>query len=241
MNELPKIYEQDGKKAVSAKELHSFIEMETRFDIWIKRMLDYGFIENVDYQCLYKNVQMPNGGHKEALDDYVLSLNCAKEIAMIQKNERGKEVRQYFIACEEKAKQKPLNQFEIMQQSLNILIEHDKRLNSVESKVNSIIERQIEAEKELKMLPLSTETVPEMTLRKKCIMLVNRYSEATGTYHQIAWDIVYQKLYYHYNISIKNCQKQKNESWLDVADKKGHIDKIYAIISNLLKERGIAA
>ncbi len=101
--ELIKITEHEGKKAVSAKELHLFVDMLTRFDIWIMRMLEYGFIEHVDYQCLYKNVQMPNGGAKQAIEDYALSLECAKEISMLQRNEKGKQARTYFIEMEKKA------------------------------------------------------------------------------------------------------------------------------------------
>jgi phage anti-repressor protein len=97
MEELIKITEQDGKRAVSARELHAFVKMDTRFDIWIKRMFEYGFSENVDYQCLIKNVQMPNGGYKSILDDYALSIDCAKEISMLQRNEKGKQARLYFI------------------------------------------------------------------------------------------------------------------------------------------------
>lgn len=100
MNELIKITEKNGKRIVSAKELHQYVDMLTRFDIWIMRMLEYGFIENVDYQCLIKSVPMPNGGTKQAIEDYALTLDCAKEIAMLQRNEKGKQARQYFIEME---------------------------------------------------------------------------------------------------------------------------------------------
>lgn len=106
MEALIKITENNGNQAVSAKELYAFLETETRFDIWIKRMLEYGFTQDVDFQCLYKNVQMPNGGSKQALDDYALSLNCSKEISMIQRTDKGKQARQYFIECEKQALQK---------------------------------------------------------------------------------------------------------------------------------------
>lgn len=102
MKELIPITQQDGKRAVSARQLHAFVEMDTRFDIWIKRMLEYGFSENADYQCLIKNVQMPNGGCKSILDDYALSIDCAKEISMLQRNEKGKQARQYFIEVEKR-------------------------------------------------------------------------------------------------------------------------------------------
>jgi anti-repressor protein len=105
MNELIKIYDRNGKKVVSAKDLHVFVDMLTRFDIWIMRMLEYGFIENVDYQCLYKNVPMPNGGEKQAILDYALTIDCAKEISMLQRNDKGKLARQYFIEMEKVALQ----------------------------------------------------------------------------------------------------------------------------------------
>ena len=102
MEELIRITESNGIQVVSAKDLHDFVNRETRFDIWIKRMLEYGFIENVDYQCLNKNVQMPNGGVKIALDDYALTLDCAKEISMLQRNDKGKQARAYFIERDKK-------------------------------------------------------------------------------------------------------------------------------------------
>ena len=52
--ELIKITEQNGEQAVSARELHSFLEVGTRFNDWIQRMLDYGFTENTDYQRVKK-------------------------------------------------------------------------------------------------------------------------------------------------------------------------------------------
>lgn len=104
MKELIPIQENNGKKAVSARDLHAFVDMNTRFDIWIKRMLEYSFVENIDYQCLNKNVQMPNGGYKSAIDDYALTIDCAKEISMLQRNEKGKQARRYFIECEKIAR-----------------------------------------------------------------------------------------------------------------------------------------
>ncbi|WP_278638361.1 phage antirepressor KilAC domain-containing protein [Capnocytophaga sputigena] len=100
MNELIKITEHNGNQAVSARELHKFLEAETRFDIWCKRMFEYGFTENADYQHLYKNVQLPNGAERQVLDDYALTLDCAKEISMIQRTPKGKQAREYFIECE---------------------------------------------------------------------------------------------------------------------------------------------
>ena len=70
--ELIKITEQNGKQAVSARELHSFLEIETRFDIWIKRMFEYGFEEFKDYEtCTFLNT------HNQQVIDYALSLDSS--------------------------------------------------------------------------------------------------------------------------------------------------------------------
>lgn len=102
MEALVKIIEHNGHQAASAKDLHAFVSVDTRFDIWIKRMFEYGFVENADYQRLNRKVHTPTGGTRYVLDDYALTLDCAKEIAMIQKNEKGKEARQYFIEAEKR-------------------------------------------------------------------------------------------------------------------------------------------
>jgi len=138
------------------------------------------------------------------------------------------------------SEQKPLSQLEVLQLSINLLVEQDKRLNAVECKVETILQKQQEAERELKSLPISNEKVPEMATRDKIRLLVNRYCSATGAFQQTVWDNVYQKLYYLYHIHIKSYNKQNGESWLDIADKNGFTDKIYNITSDLLRERGIA-
>nr|WP_076447578.1 phage antirepressor KilAC domain-containing protein [Chryseobacterium sp. RU37D] len=104
MNELIKITEHNGSKAVSARELHVFLEIKTRFDKWANRMFEYGFTENIDYQALVKNDQTLK---REVLEDYALSMDCAKEISMIQRSEKGKQARQYFIECEKELKSLP--------------------------------------------------------------------------------------------------------------------------------------
>ncbi len=101
MKELIKITEQNGKKVVSARELHKFLEVTERFNSWCNRMFEYGFIESVDYQ----GRKVFNTLANQYLIDYALTLNTSKEIAMLQRSEKGKQARQYFIKCEELAKQ----------------------------------------------------------------------------------------------------------------------------------------
>jgi len=87
---------------VSGRDLHCFLEVETKYQDWIKRQLDYGFEENVDYALISQLSQKREGSRlvTRELQDHVLKLDTAKEISMIQKNEKGKLARQYFIAIE---------------------------------------------------------------------------------------------------------------------------------------------
>ena len=99
MNELIKINkDQSGRSLVSARGLHEFLEITTRFSTWFPRMLDYGFVENEDFTRLHKNVQ-----GQEALE-YGITIDMAKELSMIQRSEKGKQARKYFIECERKLK-----------------------------------------------------------------------------------------------------------------------------------------
>ena len=84
-------------------------------------MFKYGFVENIDYQCLIKNVQMPNGGVRQIIGDYALTLDCAKHISMMQKNDKGMQARKYFIEFEKTYKNKlvPNNLIEALQLALN--------------------------------------------------------------------------------------------------------------------------
>lgn len=97
--ELIKITEHNGKKAVSARELHSFLESKQNFADWIKNRIDkYDFIENQDFEVFHNFMNNPNGGRPSI--EYALSIDCAKEISMLEGNEKGKQARRYFIECE---------------------------------------------------------------------------------------------------------------------------------------------
>lgn len=100
MEQLIKITEYDGKQAVSARELHKFLEQTERFQNWFERQLQYGFVQDVDYHGCKEFNTLAN----QELTDYALSIDCAKEISMLQRSEKGKLARQYFIACEQKLK-----------------------------------------------------------------------------------------------------------------------------------------
>jgi phage anti-repressor protein len=100
---------------VNARDLHAFLEVRRDFNTWIKqRIAKYGFVENQDYVCFDdlrspgfgttsqegvfpKSGENPLGGRPSK--EYHLALDMAKELSMVQNNERGRQARQYFIAC----------------------------------------------------------------------------------------------------------------------------------------------
>lgn len=109
MEALINITERDNKQVVSARELHKFLESKANFADWCKRMFEYGFEEDKDFITI---LGKSTGGRPSV--DYALTLDCAKEISMIQRNEKGKQARQYFIEFEKRVKaQTPLELLKI--------------------------------------------------------------------------------------------------------------------------------
>lgn len=102
MNELIKVEVKNGEQLVSGRELHKFLGIGTEYMKWFSRMTNYGFIENVDFIVIVKNDEDDTafGGIRKSTD-HLIKLNMAKEISMLQRNEKGKEARTYFIKCEE--------------------------------------------------------------------------------------------------------------------------------------------
>lgn len=103
MNELINIKTSEtGEPSVSGRELHEFLGVETPYRKWIPRMIEYGFTEGKDFNT-DKNVRVGEEGNREVareLTDHLLTIDMAKEIAMIQRTDRGKQARQYFIQVE---------------------------------------------------------------------------------------------------------------------------------------------
>jgi anti-repressor protein len=99
-NLIPISYDNPERPTVSGRELHDFLNIETPYVKWFNRMTEYGFTEGEDYaEVLDKIVQNPKEGGRPATD-HQLTIPMAKELCMIQRNERGKQARQYFLAIE---------------------------------------------------------------------------------------------------------------------------------------------
>ena len=113
--ELIKITHSEIGKAVSMRELYEFLEIQTPFKDWSKRMLEYDFIENQDFNLhIFEQVRFEgNREVKREIQDYALTIDTAKEISMIQRTAKGKEARRYFIEVEKAYQsQSPKSQIE---------------------------------------------------------------------------------------------------------------------------------
>lgn len=99
IGKLIPINESNGRRAVNARDLHIFLGNKRQFSDWIKqRISQYGFVENQDFEVFHNFVKNPNGGRPQ--DEYAISIDMAKELSMVENNERGRQARRYFIECE---------------------------------------------------------------------------------------------------------------------------------------------
>lgn len=102
MNELFNVTTNGDKLTLSARELHKELNIAGRFSRWFEQMSEYGFEENVDYTSVQNCTEVQNNGGIQVreLQGYQITLDMAKEIAMLQRNEKGKEIRRKLIELE---------------------------------------------------------------------------------------------------------------------------------------------
>ena len=102
MNELIPLTDNDGAQAVLGRDLHAFLEVGAHYKDWFPRMVAYGFEEGKDY--VLKNEQTPSPAGMKQRTNHIVTLDMAKEISMIQRTEKGKQARAYFLECERRVK-----------------------------------------------------------------------------------------------------------------------------------------
>ena len=119
-----------GIETVNARELHAFLEVKTRFNDWIaNRISEFGFTENKDFVSLTEN--LVSGGKQNV---FHISIDMAKELSMLERNDKGKQARLYFIECERIAKSKQVPQS--FAEALQLAANQAKQLEAQAAKVN---------------------------------------------------------------------------------------------------------
>lgn len=135
MSELIPIQDNDGAQAVMGRDLHEFLEIETPYNKWFPRMVEYGFIAGQDFTDKNVHEQDKLGRSREVMN-HIVSLDMAKEISMIQRTEKGKQARQYFIQCERRAKEPAqLSPEELMARAIKVA---DSTIKELEAKTREL-------------------------------------------------------------------------------------------------------
>lgn len=156
MNELINVtLNEKHEPVVSARQLHETLEVKTEYKKWFKRMTEYGFTENEDFVKVTQKCLTSSTGQN--ITDHVIKLDMAKEIAMIQRTDKGKEVRTYFIQVE-----KDFNSPEkIMARALLMA---DKKIKLLENQNENLLIELEEANKNADYLDLILQTKDSLTI-----------------------------------------------------------------------------
>lgn len=146
MEQLIKVTYDNDRITVLARELHKFLEVGTKFQDWFKRMCEYGFTEGVDFNTIkIDQVHSQKRERTYSSTDYQLTIEMAKEISMIQRNEKGKQARQYFIKCENELRSRQIKLPTSPKEILALIVadnnERDQRITELEKKVADIAEQ----------------------------------------------------------------------------------------------------
>lgn len=135
---------EEGQKLVSARELYEFLGATERFSKWFERYCKYGFLENTDYV----GCKVFNTLANQELQDYAMTIDMAKEFSMLQRTEKGKQARLYFIEAEKKLKEiKKLDSYMI-----DDPIERAKRWIEEAEERKALMEDNIKKDEEIKVL-----------------------------------------------------------------------------------------
>ena len=175
-------------ETVNAKELHEFLEVRSKFADWIKnRISEYDFTVNQDFTTVSKNLE--NGGRSI---EYYITLDMAKELSMVERNEKGKQARKYFIECEKKLTQpKPMTQIELIAGIANQMAEQERKSLELDNRLQVVEQKQQQLNQDndhftikgfcsLHQLDLSNGKMSALSRKAKKLSDVKDY-----TYHEI--------------------------------------------------------
>lgn len=134
-------------QTVNARELYQFLESKQDFSTWMKnRITQYGFVENQDFIRLHKKMEANNA----TIIEYHISLDMAKELSMVERNDKGRQARKYFIECEKQLKEVVQPQFKLPQTYLEAL---EELVVVIKEKEVLLLENQSQKQQLLEQVP----------------------------------------------------------------------------------------
>ena len=198
------------QQTVNARELHTFLEVGKDFSTWLKNRIEqYDFVENQDFVVFHKKGENPQGGRPS--NDYYITLDMAKELAMVERNEKGKQARQYFIECERKLREHqvklaPKTYVEALRALADEVEAHNKtqELLAIAAPKSEYFDKLVERN----LLTNFTITAKEFGIKRKDLidyLLVNKY-----VYRDAHGNIVAYAAYVPTLFEIKEFAKEKH-------------------------------
>lgn len=181
-------------QTVDARELHGFLEIGKVFGAWIAdRIEQYQFAEGADYLVSETGIQVPHQGGTRATTrkDYHLTLDMAKELAMVERNAKGKQARQYFIECERRAKEaanQPALDLNDPAALRDALLGYSQKVIDLQTKVQeveAVVEKQ--APKVEVFDRLAVETEGAMSIRRAAALLQHPERKLAHLMDQRRW------------------------------------------------------
>lgn len=234
---------EQGSQVVSARELYEFLEVKAKFADWIKRrIIKYGFQQDTDYQEIKEDFfsdlrkSQPQSEMGRPTLDYALTIDMAKELAMVEGNAKGKEARRYFIACEKQLKTvaslpvAPTTEQVLLQQAYK-LVDQQNQINQLRDDVARLMAPREERPVKSSLAIAAPHEQSELSKVRRLIHA--RVNEYCG-YHNVTQQETYQYLYRRmaevYGIHVRRLVKYPGASLLDTIERYGHLERLYSLI-----------
>jgi len=231
MNNLIRIEVNDKmQQMVSGRELHEFLEVGARYNDWFPRMVEYGFVEGIDF---YSILSESTGGRPST--DHQLMIETAKEISMIQRNEKGQQARRYFLRIEKAWNDPEMVMARSLQFANQKLISFEERINRLTSERN-----ELKSEVHYKSEVIAG-LLPAMDIYQKRTVL-NRVVRHKKADVRARWAELYKVFTASYHVDLKaRCEghnlkepkKSKHLSVVAYAERFGYLDNLYDIAVRL--------
>jgi phage anti-repressor protein len=243
MNELIKIDKGNiGKQetqTVNARELHEFLESRQDFSTWIKgRIKIYGFTQDTDFIKFHNSVEQVSGAKNRI--EYHLTIDMAKELSMVERNEKGKQARKYFIECERQLKEPGgMTEMQLVAATAQHMVQVEQKQSEHEDRLKKIERRYDQATAGMKALPPPSVTPLKISSRLVVARYIRNYCVATGVAHHIAWTKLYSEFNYRYHtmlkVRAKNMSKKEGRKikQIDIVEMSGKLAEIYAIAQEI--------
>lgn len=213
-NEIVPVYETEkGIKVVNGRELHVVLESKQDFSTWVKRRLsECDAEENEDFERLHKKMEANNA----TMIDYIIKLDTAKEMAMLERNEKGKQVRKYFIAVEKKYKEKPsavpMSPLEQLQLQAQAILQVNEKVDALDKELERF-------KLDLPILPIEADRITEAVRKRGVDILGGKSSNAyqDRSMRQRVYSNIYADLKSNFRVrSYKSIRRNQCESALNV-------------------------